>query len=199
MNGIQRIIDRIEADAAAERAQIAAEAEARCAEIEAAYAQTAQVEYLKIIADGKLAAKQQLERLSGAQATEAKKQVLAVKQEMVLKAFNHAAQLLSELPDEQYIPFLARLSSQASRTGAEMLVFSASDAARIGEAVKDEANTLLCREGKPAQMTVSAETRPIRGGVIILNGDIETNCSIEALIANLRNALSIEVVEKLFN
>ncbi|NLT40204.1 MAG: hypothetical protein GXX89_07045 [Clostridiales bacterium] len=198
MNGIQRIIDRIEADAASELAQIAEEAESRCAEIEAAYSAAAQAEYRKIISDARLESERRLERKSGAAATEIKMQLLAVKQEILSSAFDRAAQIISELPDERYIPFLARLASRASRTGTEKLVFSERDARRVGSAVKDEANALLRRAGKTADLTVSAETRPIRGGVIVQSGDIETNCSIDALIAMEFRTLSGVVAAELF-
>jgi vacuolar-type H+-ATPase subunit E/Vma4 len=80
-----------------------------------------------------------------------------------------------------------------------MLAFSEQDARRVGTAVKDAANALLRQAGKTADLTVSPETRHIRGGVIVLSGDIETNCSIDALLAMERNALSGEVAAKLFS
>jgi V/A-type H+-transporting ATPase subunit E len=199
VNGIQRIIDRIEADAADERAQIAAEAEARCATIEAAYAEAAQAEYQKITARGEKTASQLLERRAGAAATEAKKQILATKQEMVQAAFDRAAWLLSELPDDRYIPLLARLAFRASRTGTETLVFSPRDVSRVGEAVKDAANALLRQAGKTADLRVSPETRNIRGGVIVISGNIETNCSADSLVSMQRSALSGKVAEMLFS
>ncbi len=198
MNGIDRIIDRIEADAASELAQIAKEAELRCAEIEAAYSASAQTEYQKIISEARLAAEQLLERKAGAAANAIKMQMLAAKQEILSSAFDRAARLISDLPDERYIPFLARLASRASRTGTEELAFSERDALRLGTAVKDAANALLRLDGKTAALTVSPETRPIRGGVIVLNGDIETNCSIDALIAMELRTLSGEVASVLF-
>ncbi|NLA86750.1 MAG: hypothetical protein GX847_05595 [Clostridiales bacterium] len=199
MNGIQRIIDRIEADAAAERAQILSEAEARCAEIGAQYTETAQAEYQKVITDGEKMVKQRLERQDSAAAIEAKKQILAAKQEMVSAAFERAVRLLSELPDAQYTKLLARLAADASRTGAETLAFSARDVSRVGESVKNEANALLRQSSKEANLTVSPDTRDIRGGVIVINGDIETNCSLDALVSMQRNALSGRIAEKLFS
>lgn len=199
MNGIQKIIERINADAAAERAQITAEAEAGCAEIEAKYAKTAQAEYQKVITDGVKTAGQRLERRASVAAIEAKKQLLTTKQEMVQAAFERAVQLLSELPDDQYTALLARLASEASRTGIEILAFSAQDAARVGAAVKDAANATLRRAGKAANLTVSPAARNIRGGVIVINGDIETNCSLDALVSMQHNALSGKVAEKLFS
>ena len=198
MNGIQKIIDHIEADAAAERAAILAEAEAACAELNRPVRQAEQSEYQRLLNDGTKAAAQRREYRASIAALEAKKQVLAAKQEMVRAAFERAAQQLSELPDDRYIPLLARLAADASRTGSEVLAFSVRDASRIGEAVKDAANELLRRAGKAAGLSVSKDTRNIRGGVIVISGDIETNCSIDALVALHRNALSGKVSEKLF-
>ncbi|MDR3278478.1 MAG: hypothetical protein LBT12_06865, partial [Oscillospiraceae bacterium] len=116
MNGIQKIIDRIAADSAAECAAIAAEADARREELKAEYSQAEQDTYWKLINTGAKETEQRLERLGSVASLEAKKQVLATKQEMVLAAFDRAAQLLSELPDDKYIPLLSRLAADASRT-----------------------------------------------------------------------------------
>lgn len=199
MNGIQKIIERIESDADAERAQIISEAEARCAEIEASSAEMARSEYERIVSDGEQMARQRLERRTSVAALEAKKQVLAVKQEMVQAAFERAVRLLLELPDEQYVELLSRLASVASRTGNEILAFSERDTVRVGETVKDAANTLLRREGKAADLQVSPDPRNIRGGVIISCGSIETNCSLDALVSRERNALSGKVADLLFS
>lgn len=55
-----------------------------------------------------------------------------------------------------------------------------------------------CEAGKPAQLTLSAETRPIRGGVVLKNGLIETNCSLGTLVDGLRPELSGKVAARLF-
>lgn len=197
-NGIEKIIDHIEAEAAAERAAIAAEAEAGCKEILAAYAKTAETEYQKLVSAGAAEAKQRIGRLGSTAALEAKKQVLSAKQEMVNAAFDRAAELLAGLSDDRYITLAAGLAAGASRTGCEKLAFSPADQARVGKAVTDAANALLRQAGKTADLTLSPDTRGIRGGVIVINGDIETNCSIDALVSQHRNALSGKVAEKLF-
>ena len=60
------------------------------------------------------------------------------------------------------------------------------------------ADELLQKAGKPAQLTLSAETRPIRGGVVLKNGLIETNCSLGTLVDGLRPELSGKVAARLF-
>ena len=61
-----------------------------------------------------------------------------------------------------------------------------------------EANALLQKAGKAAMLTLSAETRPMRGGVVLKDGLVETNCSIGTMISGLRAALSGKVAACLF-
>ena len=67
-----------------------------------------------------------------------------------------------------------------------------------GDDIIRDANELLQKAGKPAQLTLSAETRPIRGGVVLKNGLIETNCSLGTLVDGLRPELSGKVAARLF-
>jgi len=106
---------------------------------------------------------------------------------------------LAELPESDCVGLLARLAAQASQTGEEKLVFSEKDRVRIGKAVVKAANKLLSDNGKRAYLELSENTRDISGGLIVSGGDIETNCSLEALVEGRRNELSPRVAEILFN
>ncbi|NLB28609.1 MAG: hypothetical protein GX823_00030, partial [Clostridiales bacterium] len=72
------------------------------------------------------------------------------------------------------------------------------DRAKIGKAVVRAANRLLSENGRPARLELSDETREMSGGVVISGGDIETNCSLEKLVAQYRNELSPRVAKILF-
>ena len=182
MNGIEKISARILADAEAEAAAIRGQAEEKAAQIAADY-------------DKKIAAEQQ--RLS-AEVEAARRQLLETKQALVDKAFRQAEQQLRSLPQAEYEALCAHLACGASTSGCEELIFSAEDRERVGAAVTAKANELLQKAGKPAQLTLSAETRPIRGGVVLKNGLIETNCSLGTLVDGLRPELSGKVAARLF-
>ena len=109
-----------------------------------------------------------------------------------------AEQQLRSLPQAEYEALCAHLACGASTSGCEELIFSAEDRERVGAAVTAKANELLQKAGKPAQLTLSAETRPIRGGVVLKNGLIETNCSLGTLVDGLRPELSGKVAARLF-
>ena len=128
----------------------------------------------------------------------ARRQVLEKKQALVDKAFRTAEQQLLSLPEADYTRLCAQLAAQASVTGSEALIFSEADHARVGEAAVQLANEQLEKAGRPAKLTLSAETRPMRGGVVLKNGLVETNCSIGTLVDGLRPELSGKVAGRLF-
>jgi len=93
---------------------------------------------------------------------EARKSVLALKQEMVDAAFAAALDKICTMPQADYVAYLAKLAAQAATTGTETLVFNAKDQAACGQAVVDAANALLAQQGKPGRLTMSQATRDLR-------------------------------------
>ena len=198
MNGIEKISARLVADAEAEIAALNDETKARCDEIRAEYEKRAQEEYQSRMAEGVRNAETRIQRLNSAAEMEAKKAILAFKQEMVAQAFETAAERLANLPEEQYVQFLSAQAAAAASTGSEELVFNARDKAAVGGKVAAAANALLEQKGLPGRLTVSDETRAISGGLIVRQGNIEVNCAVETLVQLRRSELASQVAEILF-
>ena len=199
MNRIDKITERIKIDAENEVAQIRAQSLADCLEAEGRYNIKAQKEYENLIAAGKQTAQQRAERVIRTANTEAKKQILIFKQEMVEKAFEQAVSKLLNLPEDKYVELLAFLSVKAARTGNERLIFSPKDREKYGERAVEAANGVLKSNGKTAGLTLSEETRDISGGVIVTDGQVETNCDLKAMADAQRNALKGHVAKILFD
>ena len=174
MNGIEKITGRIEADAQEQAKAIAAEAEAKCAEIRADYDKQAQDQYWARVRDGVKACEDRVQRMGRLAEMEARKSVLALKQEMVDAAFAAALDKICAMPQADYVAYLAKLAAQAATTGTETLVFNAKDQAACGQAVVDAANALLSQQGKPGRLTMSPTTRdlprPARGNELSYMG-----------------------------
>ena len=198
MNGIEKITGRIEADAQEQAKAIAAEAEARCAEIRADYDKQAQDQYWARVRDGVKACEDRVQRMGRLAEMEARKSVLALKQEMVDAAFAAALDKISTLPPADYVAYLAKLAAQAATTGTETLVFSAKGQAACGQAVVDAANALLAQQGKPGRLTMSQATRDLRAGFVLQQGDIEVNCAVETIAELCRSELAAQGAEVLF-
>lgn len=199
MNGIEKITGRIEADAQEQAKAIAAEAEARCAEIRADYDKQAQDQYWARVRDGVKACEDRVQRMGRLAEMEARKSVLALKQEMVDAAFAAALDKICTMPQADYVAYLAKLAAQAATTGTETLVFNAKDQAACGQAVVDAANALLAHwQGKPGRLTMSQATRDLRAGFVLQQGDIEVNCAVETIAELCRSDLAAQVAEVLF-
>ena len=133
----------------------------------------------------------------------ARRQVLEAKKQMLVmsrRVFRTAEQQLLYPAGGGLHPALRA----AGRTGqrdrrSEALIFSeAGPRLRGAEAAVQLANEQLEKAGRPAKLTLSAETRPMRGGVVLKNGLVETNCSIGTLVDGLRPELSGKVAGRLF-
>lgn len=198
MKGTEKIIAHIRADGDAEVKRILDEASKQAEEKRAESFKAALSEYEKLMQAGNAECEDILSGSRRIAEMEAKKSVLAVKQEMVSAAFDAARDEIINMPRDKYTRFLARMAAEASSDGTEEIVFNAADKAEVGKAVCKAANELLQAKGMPGKLTVSEDTADISGGVIVRFGGIETNCSIDALIRQHRSELSTEVAAALF-
>jgi len=110
LNGLDKLIDHIRAEAKAECEEISRNAASECAQIRTDYARMEQDEYWKSINAGSKETEQRHERLMNLADMEAKKMLLSTQQEMVDEAFALAAKKLSELPKREYSRLCASLS-----------------------------------------------------------------------------------------
>ena len=226
MEGIDKITAKIAQDAQAEIDRLTAETEEKVQAILADAQAQAKAEAGDITAKGRTAAAERLERLSSASQMERRKLELAAKQEVLGEAFDLALEKLCSLPEQDYIALLTRLALEATSTGKEQLVFSPKDRARVGKQVVVAVNEALVGQVVPempsglggkvgaflgkvvnstaaaitgtGMLTLSEETRPITGGFIMLDGDVEINCAFETLVRLQREQMEKKVADALF-
>ena len=195
MDGIEKITGRIAADAGREIDEINAEARRQADEILARYEAQAKRDSEEILSRGKRNADERVERLASVAQLDARKLELAAKQEMLSKAYDLALEKLVNLPDKDYVTLLADLAVKASSTGKEAVIFSQKDRTRYGKQVVTQANERL----KDGHLTMSEQTRPIQGGLILSDGDVEVNCTFETLVRLQRGEMDREVAKVLFD
>ena len=195
MDGIEKITGRIAADGEKEADAILTEARRQAGEITARFEAQARKESADIVDRGRRAADARVERLAGVARLDARKLELAAKQEMLKKAYDLALEKLEHLPDEQAVALLADLAAQASSTGREQVIFSQKDRARYGKAAVTRTNEKL----GDGRLTLSEQTRPIRGGLILSDGDVEINCTFETLVDLQRGEMDRQVARVLFD
>ena len=74
----------------------------------------------------------------------------------------------------------------------------AKDRAACGAKAVKAANELIAKRGLDGCLTLSDETRPMTGGLILKQGDIEVNCTVDTLLDLSRSELAARVAEVLF-
>ena len=198
MNGINKITDRIAAEAEAEASAVLAQAEEAAAAVRADFAAQAKELRESMLRQGTEEIEQKVQRADRSSRLEAKKDILSLKQELVAQAYRRAMEKILALPEADYIAFLAREAGNAALTGKEEILLNQADHDRVGEKVAAAANALAAKRGLPGELKLSDKTRPINGGVVLRQGDIEVNCTLDTLLELSRGSLDAEVARILF-
>ena len=198
MEGIEKITARIIEDAEREIAAMQQETEEEVNTLLAQAQTEAEQESMELLIRGRRAAEERRERLSSSADMECRKLELAAKQELLQQSFDAALEELCALPQERYATLLSTLAVEASSSGRERMILSARDADRLGEDIVKAANAALQKAGRRGELTLSQETRPIPGGFILAEGDVELNCAFDTLIQLQREKLEKEVAAILF-
>jgi V/A-type H+-transporting ATPase subunit E len=171
MGNGQNIIDKIIADANAEAQKIESAARAEAEKTVAAAMAKAEKESLRMENIGKDEAdKTAAKEISSAQ-MKAKQMILAAKQKCIEKTVEEAKKQLKELSDAEYKVVILNMIVAAKAEKDSEVILSKEDKEAFGKDIEK------------LGFTVSEETRPIDGGFVIKNGDIEYNYSFESIIS----------------
>lgn len=194
MNGLEKIVARMEADTQAACDALAASA----AENAAAILRDCQAQADAVTRDSAQRAAAQaaahLEHLNGSSQLACRQRVLAAKQQLIDEAFARTAQALAALPQAEYVDLLASLAAE-NGSGDEELLLSRTDRDTVGAAVVEAANAK-----KPgAAFRLSEETRDTGGGLVLRRGRVELNCSFTEKLRQLRQEESSAVAQLLFD
>ncbi len=195
---LDAIVDKILKDAREQTSRIEGESRAKIQSIESQCEETVRdlLETTRKRAE-KLAEDQRVKLVSMAE-LEIRKDVLALKQEMIETAFEGAISKLLEGDEERYSALLKKLILNADPQGDEELILNRSDRKRIGDDLIREINETLLEARRKGDLRLSPEVRQIRGGVILRRGRKEVNCSVESIIYSKRDELEAKVARILF-
>lgn len=198
MNGLDKITSRIIAEAEEEAKIVLEEAKASADEVLKDFEAKAKNEYDSKYAAGKDEIEQNYQRIERTMSLDAKKESLTLKQELIAKAYELAKKQILEMDEKDYVAFLAKQAGSAAITGNEEVILNEADCKKIGEKVIESANSILKERGLPQNLRLSSISRPISGGLMLKQGDVEVNCSLDTLLELSRNTLDAEIAGILF-
>ncbi|MBE6599999.1 MAG: hypothetical protein E7640_02170 [Ruminococcaceae bacterium] len=220
MKGVDKITAKIISDAENDaRLKLEATA-AECEKMRADYAKRAKARREEMLAEAEREAEERVKRAKAAAAVEKRNAILAARCEAVEMAFD-AALAEARADEGKYRDLLVKLTENAieNQVNAEArelrdygdeeltvydtfeLIMNKEDRAVHGQAVVDgvrRASIGRLDQSVTEKLKLSEKTANINGGVIIKYGEMEINCSLSMIFANLRSELESEVYELLF-
>lgn len=223
MNDISAILAQIDSDAQKARESILANARMEADAIRREGEAQAEKESQRILKDARRQVEAVEQRTQSQIGIEGRNLRLTARRQVMDKVFDRAMELLCAMPASEKARFYARLAVE-SLEGEAVLVLNEEETQTVGPAVLDllatgEAREALENAGAPAGIagaigqklramkaaadlyrgvTLSETPGKFRGGFILRQGNIESNCTFEVLVAGVKEQMEAEVANVLF-
>ena len=128
---------------------------------------------------------------------EMKRKILSCKVELINTAIEKTIQKLKNLPDKDYFDLIARLAEKHMQSGEGTISFGSSDLKRLPADLESRLNEKASASG--GSIKISSESADIEDGFILKYGDIEMDCTLDALFAAYRDELRLKANALLFD
>lgn len=199
MTGLEKIIKAIEADAQANASGILAEAKEEAEEILSLAKEEAEQDKVKIAEKPAFEAKAILSRAESSAKLLKRQMILDAKQQVINDVITKARYKLTSLSDTDYFDIILQIVKKHAHAQAGMIMFSQADLDRMPKKFDKSIDTAI-KGIQNASLTISKENAAkLDGGFILVYGDIEENCSFEALFNDAREELQDKVNAFLFD
>lgn len=222
MNGLEKITDRILAEAQARADKILSEAQAESERISADYAARAEQIRATLSAEAEKVGMDRVARAKSTAATAKRNLLLQTQGELIDGVFDGALDYVRNLDAEKYTDLLVGLlcaafveQLEAENVGRTLygeedfvepeayeVLLNQRDRDRYGKAVIEGAKKRLAGKvasEKTEKLKLAERASSIDGGLVLRFGDVESNCSLSLLFAQLREELEAEVGRALFD
>ena len=194
MSGLDRIIEKINADSLASCREIADQAQKRAQDIVSDADERAEQVYAEIIADAEKKA-QSIMTMSEANVSGiARRAELSAKVEAVDAAIEAAYDAMCNMGADEYFTALEKLAVRNAGKGEGELRLSKRDLDRVPSGFADRINAALT----DGSVKLSGQSADIDNGFILVYGDIEINCTFRALVNEQKDIVREKVCGVIF-
>ena len=222
INGLNKITGKILSEAQVKADKILADAQAECDRINAEYAERADKIRSEISTEAEKGGMEYVARIRSTAATSKRNLLLQTKSDLIDGVFAGVLEQTRNLELAKYNEILIGLlsaalleqleSEETSRTlyGEEEalapesyeVLFNQRDRDRCGKLVIEGVQKHLSGKvsaEKLSRLALATQTANIDGGLVLRCGNVESNCSLSILFAQLRESLESEVARTLFD
>ncbi len=196
MSGLENILERIEKSATETANQIIAQANADAARITASGKEEAERQEAAINKQAQLDVASTNKRIQSAAEMTEKRIVLKAKQDAIDDVLAAAAGELKDLDDDEYFAQILNMGPKDAHSEDGIIKFSAKHRGRLPKGFQGQIDSAAAGKGR---LQIAEEPANIDGGFILVYGDIEENCSFDALIDASKEELQDEIGKILFS
>lgn len=194
MTGLESILAQITGDAAQEAEKLLAQGrQEAAASLDAAKAE-AKKKAQEILDQGEARALAIRERAASAAQLKQRNRMLAFKQQLIEEALAAGLSSLEEAPAEDYFAALLGLAARYAQPGPAEMRLSARDLRRLPA----DFPARLKEAAPQADIAISQKPWETGGGFLLVTGDIDINCTFQAIFEELREPLRDAVGRLLF-
>ena len=188
MDGLGKIIEKIRSESEHHCAQAIAMAQGKAADIAGQTAEQIEKEAAAAEEKSDEAAKAVVYRALASVEQQKKQAQLKAKITAINAAIDEAKESFEKLPAEQYFAALLLLAKANAQPGMGIMQLSQTDLARVPAGFEE----------KLKNITLSRTPAGIANGFILIYGDIEINCTVDALVNEKRDELTEKVNSMVF-
>lgn len=195
MTGLEEMKAAIEEESRRECEAVERQAQEQLAQIREDARAAAHARYQEIMTAARQSCENELQMAKTSGEMETKRLLLRTKTELINETIAMALRQLRELPEQDYLNVLQTLARNYARAGEGEMRLSQRDMERLPASFEQVLNEALAKQG--ARVRIGAQPARIDGGFLLIYGDIEVNCSFEALLdaslEQVKDALSREL------
>lgn len=144
-------------------------------------------------------AQENVRRISTLADLDARRQLLAVKEELIEEAFSCAKRRLASLEPEVYKNYLKQSLFEATGDTGGDVIMSEQDRSTIGEEIVAAVNATLAKANSKGRVRLADTSGDFIGGFVLSSGKVEVNCTFDAILASEYESLLLDVAEILFD
>lgn len=179
MTGLDKILNCIDDDASVAAEKIICEAKLQAENIIEKAKLDADSQASLIVKDAENKAEFIIKRAASLADLKKNEMILNFKREQINLILEETKKFLISLPDDDYFNLILKLCKKYISPLKGEIIFSPSDLKRIPRGFKTNLSKLAKSIG--GDLKISEQTRPINGGFILSYGEIEENCTFDAL------------------
>lgn len=191
MSGLDKILEHINLDATNTAKELLEGAKAEALKIKETLEAEAKHTEQTINEQSKTAVETAKKRIESAADQKEKRMILEAKQAEIEKVLSASVEKMEGLDDKSYFATITKMISKYAHEGKEgTIAFGKKDLDRLPSDIVDQL--------KNTGLTVADEAANIKSGFVLSYGDIEENCSFEALIDASKEILQDKIGQVLF-